>query len=121
MEGNIKDSEGRNMSLPEIIRMSRRHGVTDAVRNAMMIGIQNNNAIQPSDRPKQYKIELIKLINESKANDESTADPEVGQDQSTGSKKKKSKKSKKSKAKKSKAKKSKKSKKSKKKSKRKTR
>ena len=101
MEGNVNDNEGRNKSLSELIRESRSKGITDTVRNALMIRIQGDNTLTQPQKIEKLKKELIKLINQSDAKDESTADPEVGYDeQNTGAKKKKSKKKKSKKSKK---------------------
>jgi hypothetical protein len=101
MEGTVNDNEGRNKQLPEIIKDSREEGITDTVRNALMIRIQGDNTLTKEERIEKLKKELIKLINQSDAKDESTADPEVGYDeQNAGAKKKKSKKKKSKKSKK---------------------
>ena len=100
MEGNVNDNEGRNKSLSELIRESRSKGITDTVRNALMIRIQGDNTLTQPQKIEKLKKELIKLINQSDAKDESTADPEVGYEKYTGAKKKKSKKKKSKKSKK---------------------
>ena len=119
MEGTVNDNEGRNKSLSEIIKDSRKKGITNDERNTLMLRIQGDNTLTQPEKIEKLKKELIKLINENKANDESNADPEVGYEQSTGAKKKKYKKKSKKKSKKSKKSKKKSKKKLKKKSKRK--